>query len=101
MKKPVASPGVPTPPGLTAHTVVVDEQSYLVLGHPWSHAPRVLLVGLTEAERDVARRLLAGEKQGDIARARRSSPRTVAVQIASIYRKAGVSSRVELALLFR
>lgn len=52
---------------------------------------------LTRAERDVARRLLAGEKMATIAKARGTAVRTVANQIASIYKKLGVNSRAELA----
>jgi DNA-binding NarL/FixJ family response regulator len=54
--------------------------------------------GLTRAERAVARGVLSGWSNAEIARRRRSSPRTVANQLASIYRKLGVSSRAELAM---
>jgi DNA-binding CsgD family transcriptional regulator len=53
--------------------------------------------GLTAAERDVASRLIAGETFAEIARARGSSVRTVSKQAQSVYRKAGVASRSELA----
>jgi DNA-binding NarL/FixJ family response regulator len=52
--------------------------------------------GLTQAERDVVAGLVSGRRMAAIARERGTSPRTVAQQIASIYRKIGVSSRREL-----
>lgn len=52
---------------------------------------------LTHAERDIVQRLLAGSSNAEIATARRRSVRTVANQIASIYRKLGVASRSDLA----
>jgi DNA-binding CsgD family transcriptional regulator len=55
--------------------------------------------GLTDAERDVLTRILAGDSNETIAKARGSAVRTVANQIASIFRKLGVSSRAELAAL--
>jgi DNA-binding CsgD family transcriptional regulator len=52
---------------------------------------------LTSAERDVVRRVLGGASNAQIARARGSSPRTVANQLVSIFRKLGIFSRTELA----
>ncbi|MGE5182302.1 MAG: response regulator transcription factor [Acidobacteriota bacterium] len=52
---------------------------------------------LTPAEREVAADVIAGLSNVAIARRRRRSPRTVANQLASIYRKLGVGSRAELA----
>jgi DNA-binding NarL/FixJ family response regulator len=52
---------------------------------------------LTPAERAVARGILEGKSDKDIARARNGSRRTVARHAAAIYRKLGVRSRVELA----
>jgi DNA-binding CsgD family transcriptional regulator len=58
--------------------------------------------GLTRAEREVAKDVLAGHSSATIARRRGRSPRTIANQLAAIYRKLGVSSRAELAVrLFR
>jgi DNA-binding NarL/FixJ family response regulator len=53
---------------------------------------------LTDAEEGVARLAAAGASNAGIALARQTSPRTVANQLASIFRKLGVASRVELAL---
>jgi len=52
---------------------------------------------LTPAENDVVQGLLSGRSNAEIAARRRRSPRTVANQIASIYRKLGVASRFDLA----
>jgi DNA-binding CsgD family transcriptional regulator len=57
------------------------------------------LDGLTASERDVVGRLLRGQSNAQIARYRRCSPRTVANQVAAIFRKTGVGSRAELAAL--
>ena len=59
------------------------------------HAPGLLR--LTTAEREVASMLLAGLSQSRIATRRGTSPRTVANQVAAIYRKLDVGSRAELA----
>lgn len=52
---------------------------------------------LTSAERQVVTGVLNGRTNAAIATARRTSCRTVANQLAAIYRKLGVSSRWELA----
>lgn len=67
---------------------------YLVLSLP-AEAPRGL--PLSDAERDVVAALLAGDSNRDIAARRGTSVRTVANQVASIFRKLGVASRAELA----
>jgi DNA-binding CsgD family transcriptional regulator len=51
---------------------------------------------LTKAERAVVELALGGLSNAEIARRRRSSPRTVASQLAASYRKLGVGSRREL-----
>ena len=52
---------------------------------------------LTIAEREVAVLLLDGATNAAIANMRGTSRRTVTNQVASIFRKAGVASRIELA----
>lgn len=52
---------------------------------------------LTAAEREVVQRVLEGATTSAIAAARRTSPRTVANQLQSIFRKLGIASRAELA----
>ena len=54
---------------------------------------------LTQAETEVARAAVAGLSNREIAKQRGSAARTVAVQLRSIYRKMGISSRTELAAL--
>ncbi len=54
------------------------------------------LSSLTDAERKVAHAVLEGRSQREIALERGVSARTVASQVASIYRKIGVSGRREL-----
>jgi DNA-binding NarL/FixJ family response regulator len=66
-------------------------------------APRGLAAALgrlTRAERDVAGLLAAGLSNAEIASRRMSSPRTVANQATSVFRKLGVRSRIELYALF-
>lgn len=56
--------------------------------------------GLTPAERDVALMALKGYSVADIARIRDASEGTVKAQNTAIYRKAGVSGRLQLLSLF-
>jgi len=56
--------------------------------------------GLTRAESEVALLLLKGLSQGEIAAARSTTERTVRQQAFSVYRKAGLGSRSELAAFF-
>jgi DNA-binding CsgD family transcriptional regulator len=72
-------------PGLEAAIAVRLDTSRLLHG-----------ANLTAAEREVAGFILRGRSNGEIASARRTSARTVANQIAAIFRKVGVSSRAEL-----
>lgn len=56
--------------------------------------------GLSPAEREVARAAAEGWSNTEIARRRGRKVRTIANQLASIYKKLGVGSRAELAVLF-
>jgi DNA-binding CsgD family transcriptional regulator len=51
---------------------------------------------LTPVESEVATYILAGRSNAEIARLRGTSVRTVANQVANLFRKLGVSSRLEL-----
>jgi DNA-binding CsgD family transcriptional regulator len=66
-----------------------------------SFAPAALALppSLTAAEREVAALSALGKSNVAIAAARRTSVRTTANQLASIFRKCGVSSRSELIAL--
>ena len=91
-----AGSDLPAPPGLAASTVDLGGDQYLVLSFPmpvWS-----LPSGLSVAEREVALAVLRGETNETIARDRNTSIRTVANQIAAVFAKLGVNSRIELAL---
>jgi DNA-binding NarL/FixJ family response regulator len=86
---------LPPPTGLRAQTVVLDDDEYLVLALPipgWD-VPE----SLTKAERSIAVAVLRGDTNERIALDRRTSVHTVANQIASIFAKLGVTSRIELA----
>jgi len=73
----------------------LDGGDYLLLSF---RVERTVCTGtLTPAERAVATSILAGASNAQIACERKRSVRTVANQIASIFQKLGVSSRVELA----
>lgn len=54
---------------------------------------------LTSTEAEIARDVLAGLSNAEIARRRGTAVRTIANQVASIYRKLRVRSRLELSLL--
>lgn len=67
-----------------------------------SHRPcESLAVNMSPAEREVVAALLSGRRIAAIARARGTSPWTVARQAASIYRKLAVTSRRELVARLR
>jgi DNA-binding NarL/FixJ family response regulator len=72
------------------------DQHTLVLSFP---VPTADLRGLLSgSEAAIARDILAGRSNAEIARRRGTAIRTIANQIASIYRKVGVRSRLELGL---
>ncbi len=54
---------------------------------------------LTAAEREVARLVIEGKSTRELAALRGRSPRTIDNQLASIYRKLGISTRSELAAM--
>src|SRR5688572_32550121 len=92
-------PDVPAPRGLTARRMTFVGGDHIVLSFPLD-APEVP-ASLTQAERAVALLVLDGRTDAEIATARGVSKRTVANQIAAVFRKVGVSSRVELAARLR
>lgn len=82
----------PTPPdALIAYEL---EPGKVLFVHPLE---KRMIDGLTEAEQSVVALVLDGHDNASIAAARSRSPRTVANQLARIFRKLGVSSRAELA----
>ena len=92
---PDADPELPPPRGVSARTVVLDDDEYLILSLPipaWEIPEQ-----LTEAERAVALAVLRGHTNEQIAHERRTSLHTIKNQITSIFTKLGVTSRIELA----
>ncbi len=78
------------PPSLVAYEL---EPGKILFVHP---IPRPTVQGLTRAEAEVLDLLLDGYDNASIARARKTAARTAANQVASIFRKLGVTSRTEL-----
>jgi DNA-binding CsgD family transcriptional regulator len=76
----------------------LHNRRFLVLSFEGEEAS--LVDTLTIAEAAVALLALQGLSNQEIASARQAAPRTVANQLASVYRKLGVGSRVELAALW-
>lgn len=85
------------PAGLRAHRFDVGPDSFGVLvvplGNPSAPAEAV---NLTESEQSVMQLMLEGKSNQEIAKSRRTAVRTVANQVASIFKKLGVGSRSEL-----
>jgi DNA-binding CsgD family transcriptional regulator len=81
------------PKALRATPVTVGGARFVLLGFERSDLPD----HLTPAERQVVLAVLAGLSNAEVARLRGSSPRTVANQLATIFKKLGVRSRSELA----
>jgi len=95
---PAAATRVEGDAGVTLTPLLVGGEELLAIGIPATDEgfdPAAL--GLTEAEGEVARGILAGRSNAQIARARGTSLRTVANQVAALFRKLGVGSRTELA----
>jgi DNA-binding NarL/FixJ family response regulator len=80
---------------VTEHLNFVGGEGVLVVQLP-SRAER-RLSGLCPSEREVARGLINGKSNAEIAESRGTSRRTIANQVASIFRTFGVRSRAELA----
>jgi DNA-binding CsgD family transcriptional regulator len=83
----------PTPVDVRATTFELGGERLAVLSFP---VPLDVLPDcLTAAEREVGRALLDGHTNAQIAVARGTTVRTVANQVAAIFRKTGVRSRAE------
>jgi DNA-binding CsgD family transcriptional regulator len=91
--------GVPAPEGLEATIEGDGPDARLLLRYRC--ASWRLPQTLSAAERSVVLDLLAGASRGDIALSRGTSQRTVANQMASIFRKLRVGSRIELLAVLR
>lgn len=84
------------PAGLVAWELEVDGERFVLF--EWRTTSIHAQTGprLTASERDVLARVLRGQSNSTIAFERGRRPRTVANQVASLFRKLGVRSRAEL-----
>lgn len=90
----------PAPPeGLRVTQCTIDGVAYVLMSHPIPLALPRSFDALSSAERDVVAHVLEGWTQAQIADYRKTSPRTVAKQLESAYRRLGVSSRAQLVAL--
>jgi LuxR family maltose regulon positive regulatory protein len=81
------------PPGLTAETIEVGGETLVVFAFPGKRdAPSPL----TEAEQHIVDLVLQGCTTAQIAATRGVARTTVSSQLQSIYRKLGITSRIEL-----
>ena len=87
--------GVPPHKNLQVDRLRIGGDEYVVMSWP-RDVGMERLDELTSAERAVTKLVLSGKSNSEIARQRGTSPRTVANQLASLYRKLGVRSRREL-----
>jgi DNA-binding CsgD family transcriptional regulator len=88
-----ACAGANSGPGATAERWILAPHYELV------RAPRPELrfaSELSRAELEVAQRLLEGKSYAEIARSRKTAARTIANQVASVFRRMSVSGRAEL-----
>ncbi len=90
---PVDLASLPPLDDLEVHTLTIEGEQLAVLSYPVRLAAPAKL---TAAEREIVERIARGETNADIARARRTSLRTVANQVAALFKKLDVSSRREL-----
>lgn len=82
------------PRELQAAVVSLEGEEFALF--EWPMASMAVRVPLTPAEREVTELLLAGESNAEIAARRGTHIATVAKQVASIFSKLGVRSRLEL-----
>lgn len=82
------------PSGLRVSRFDLDQDEYLVLSYPTR--PLRLPADFTPAEREVTIAILHGFSNREIADARQVAVRTVANQVAAVFKKLDVCSRIEL-----
>ncbi len=93
------APRLAPPPGLEGAVTEIGGQQRLTLTYP---SPRWTLPAvLTSAEAGVVLALIEGASHREVALARGTAERTVANQVASIFRKLRVRSRLELFVMLR
>lgn len=93
MARPARTKAARPPRGLVVERLHVDGEQMLVFS--WGE-PSEPPAELSKAERAVLERVVRGESNAAIARARKTSVRTIANQVASLLRKTGAASRYEL-----
>ena len=87
----------PSPPvGLGAYRFEIDDSEYAILEWPLPKATEAPGL-LTSAERTVVELVLAGCSNLEVATRRGRSIHTIANELASAYKKLGITSRAELA----
>jgi DNA-binding NarL/FixJ family response regulator len=91
---------LPPPRGLSIERIESDGSNAIVLSFPVPEAKRHASE-LTNAERAVAHGILHGLTYEQVAERRGVSQRTVANQMAAVFAKLKVRSRLDLALLLR
>lgn len=92
---PVAFSELEPPSGLRSITFTDGDARYLMISFPVQSAEPVRT--LTSAESAVLQAVLEGRTNAAIARERGTAVRTVANQVASLFKKFGASSRLDLA----
>ena len=86
------------PAGTRATVMIFRGVKWLVMSYPMSASDPP--AALSPAERSVALYAVLGLSNAEIARIRGKSARTIAAQLAAVYRKLDVKSRFELAFRF-
>jgi DNA-binding CsgD family transcriptional regulator len=81
------------PGGMQANRFTFAGAAFLVLSFPVTEPPASKL---TAAEADVARQIVMGRSNQEIAACRRTALRTVVNQVAAILRKLGARSRYDV-----
>ncbi len=87
------------PEGLVVYRIDVAGMTLALFTYDVGEA--IPALHLTAAERHVLAAVIAGKSNAEIAAERRTAVRTVANQIARIFRKTGVTSRAQLAMRWR
>jgi DNA-binding CsgD family transcriptional regulator len=85
---------IPPPHGLSACSYDHAGDEYVLF--EWARAPAIDCSGLTRAESEVLDLVLGGKSNAEVASSRGRSARTIANQVAALFRKLGVGSRLEL-----
>jgi len=93
-------PRMPRWSGVTQFQVVIGGETLVVTSLPAQAtcAPGECLPALTDAEREIALDVAQGLSNRAIAKKRKRAVRTIANQLASIYRKLRIASRAELTM---